>query len=110
MTAAPIWPNVSAEQYEADRGRVPFPVHNCTGWLPDGRRIEAQDWPSADHAKAALEMARPHFTADRLQSLAPDAMEWFCDSIADVIVASLKIAVDRPYGMAIIVDAPATKL
>jgi hypothetical protein len=89
----PLLPNVSAEQYEADR----LTIHRAIGWLPDGRRITLEDWPTAELATAALEIAK-HAAPQLIAT--PHAL----DVLADLIIGQLEIDPARPFGCAIIVE------
>jgi len=71
-------------------------VHKATGWLPDGRRVTAEDWPSAEIASTALGITKAY------APLMPHCMSF--DELADEIGRRLKIDLTRPYGCSIIVE------
>ena len=70
-----------------------FIVHKATGWLPDGRRITCEDWPSQELAIEALDKSREWIWA-----------YYDVDALADVIMAELNVDPARPYGCSILVE------
>jgi hypothetical protein len=86
----PLYPNEGIT--DADR----LTIHRAIGWLPDGRRITAEDWPTADYTTAALDAAKAAFSNQGN----PTAL----DALADHIMHELGIDPERPFGCAIIVE------
>ncbi len=78
---------------------APMIVHKATGWLPDGRRITAEDYDSPQEATNALG------EASRLL-LGPSATYWAyrLEALSDHVEAILKLDPARPYGRAILVE------
>lgn len=74
-------------------------IHRAVGWLPDGRRVTAEDFDTAADAIEALRLAKlawhPRFT-----NYAEDAT---LDALADQIAHSLGLDPGAPYGRTILV-------
>ena len=73
-----------------------FIVHKATGWLPDGRRITCEDWPTPELAIEALAMAEHLMPA---QLLPVDF-----DALSDDVMHAIGIDPSRPFGCSVIVE------
>ena len=71
-------------------------VHKATGWLSDGRRITAEDWPTQGDAAEALGLAKLY--------MPPITSAAYLDMRANQIIDHLNIDPARPYGCSIIVE------
>jgi len=106
---APIWPNVSAEQYAADRAPAPINVLRSMGrWVqigPHKLSIYAEDWgdiKSCEEAAsrcAVILNTQGHTFKDR-------PVELVLDELADKIMVDLGITAEQYRGCCFVVVEP----